>query len=242
MATPIDQLLQNCALWRAGELAALRQNVVPTGHASLDAELPGGGWPVGGLTEILCDGAGRGEVSLLLPTLGSMPVRERGIIWVSPPHLPYAPALRNAGIDLAQCLVALLESRRDALWVTEQALRSGGCGALLAWLDDAATVTFSQALRLLAVAQAGEALAFLFRPPAVANDASPAVLRISVAKSGDAGFLSLYLLKRRGPPLAGPIVLDVRDPNWPRHRSVETCDVCADPVSPPRSAAPGPID
>ena len=43
-------------LWRADRLdsrCAAAGEAQPTGHAALDAELPGGGWPAAGLTELL---------------------------------------------------------------------------------------------------------------------------------------------------------------------------------------------
>ena len=40
-------------LWRGDEFGAPAASVLPTGFARLDAELPGGGWPCGALTELL---------------------------------------------------------------------------------------------------------------------------------------------------------------------------------------------
>ena len=59
------------AVWRADALAANTQvgSVLPTGHALLDAELPGGGWPVGALCEILQTHSAQSEWRLLMPAL-----------------------------------------------------------------------------------------------------------------------------------------------------------------------------
>ena len=40
-------------VWRGDELGAADAQVIATGHAALDAQLPGGGWPVGAMTELL---------------------------------------------------------------------------------------------------------------------------------------------------------------------------------------------
>jgi hypothetical protein len=56
-------------VWRAGELDRAVPAGIPSGHAQLDAQLPGGGWPRGTLTEILHAGTGLGEVSLLFGAL-----------------------------------------------------------------------------------------------------------------------------------------------------------------------------
>ena len=41
------------ALWRATQMAKGATRSLPTGHASLSAELPDGGWPLGALIELL---------------------------------------------------------------------------------------------------------------------------------------------------------------------------------------------
>jgi len=41
------------SLWRASQLARGRGRTVDTGYAVLSAELPGGGWPIGVLIDLL---------------------------------------------------------------------------------------------------------------------------------------------------------------------------------------------
>ena len=53
-------LLQDSRLWTGAQAAM--QRAVPTGFAPLDAVLPGGGWPLGALTEVLVATPGLGEV------------------------------------------------------------------------------------------------------------------------------------------------------------------------------------
>jgi len=103
-------------VWRAGEMDRAVPAGIPSGHARLDMELPGGGWPRGALTEILHDGAGLGEVSLLLPALKAVADEGRAVAWINPPHLPYAPALASAGIALDACLVVRPPSAQESLW------------------------------------------------------------------------------------------------------------------------------
>ncbi|MFX8125914.1 hypothetical protein ABTL08_19180, partial [Acinetobacter baumannii] len=40
-------------LWRGSSLGAHSAPTLPSGFAALDAELPGGGWPLGAVTEKL---------------------------------------------------------------------------------------------------------------------------------------------------------------------------------------------
>ena len=58
-------------VWHADALGAGPQAAQPTGYALLDAQLPGGGWPVGALSEVLQPLAGLHEWQLVLPALVS---------------------------------------------------------------------------------------------------------------------------------------------------------------------------
>ena len=200
-------------VWRAGEVDRAAPAGIPSGHPRLDLELPGGGWPRGALTEILHDGTGLGEVSLLLPALKAVAEEGRAIAWVNPPHLPYAPALSLAGVPLEACLVVRPASAEDALWSADQALRSGACGAVLFWLP--AKVDYAWLRRLQMAAESGRALAVLFRPASDAVHATPAHLRVVVAQAE--GLARITLPKRRGPPLAHPIA--IRLPGRPAPRA-----------------------
>lgn len=209
---PLAQPLRPDALpgvWRGSELARLRFASVPSGFASLDAQLPGGGWPVGLLTELLPAHEGIGELRALGPALARLSQQGRKLAWIAPPHLPYAPALAAAGIDAAQMIIVRTQNEKDTLWAAEQALASNACGAVLAWLPGksrgAQATSFQSLRRLQLAAESGEALAFLFRTPACEAQSSPAALRLALATCE--GGLAVRVFKRRGAPLAGRIVL-----------------------------------
>ena len=129
----LAEILQQHPVWRGGRLAQAIA-ALPTGFTGLDAELPGAGWPRQALTELLVDQTGIGELELILPALATLTSAGRRTVWVAPPHVPYAPALAAAGVDLVNLLVVRAPERRDALWAAEQALRSGSCHALVAWV------------------------------------------------------------------------------------------------------------
>lgn len=194
MNSNLAVVLSNPAIWRGNEIPPPACPSLASGFAILDGELPGGGWPGGGLTEILADGAGIGELSLLLPALAGLTAEGRGVVWVAPPFVPYAPALAAAGVAPEHCLVVAPESAQDGLWVAEQALRSGACGAVLAWPER--NVDYRSLRRLQLAAEEGGASAFLFRPADVARLPSPAPLRLSLALEEKS--LAVRLIKRRG--------------------------------------------
>ena len=63
MNDSLDALLDNPAIWRAGE-PARHDNAarIASEYPPLDDVLPGGGWPRGALTEVLYEHAGIGEL------------------------------------------------------------------------------------------------------------------------------------------------------------------------------------
>jgi len=170
----------------------------------LDAEIPGGGWPVGSLTEILRAQEGIGELRILGSALAALSARGKYLAWIAPPYSPYAPALAAAGIDPARLFVVRTGSERETLWAIEQALRSNACGAVLAW---PVAPRYPELRRLQLAAEGSRALAMLFRSQKAAAEPSPAVLRIALGTAADG--LAVHILKRRGAPLDRPILLPI---------------------------------
>ncbi|MEO7727143.1 MAG: translesion DNA synthesis-associated protein ImuA, partial [Burkholderiales bacterium] len=127
------QLLNHPAIWRGNQLSRVASASVPTGFATLDEQLPGGGWPTAALTEILPQHEGIGELRLLGKALAALSAQKRMLAWIAPPYLPYAPALAALGIDLARIIIITTRSPRETLWTIEQTLRAKACGAVLAW-------------------------------------------------------------------------------------------------------------
>lgn len=95
-------------VWRGDQLASAAPGIA-TGHSALDAVLPGKGWPVGALTEILVPHTGVGELGLILPLLQRVP-EKRWAVCIAPPGQPYAPALSSAGVTLERLLFVDAES------------------------------------------------------------------------------------------------------------------------------------
>ncbi len=200
-------LLERPDIWRGDSLSRAGTPAVPSGFPELDAELPGGGWPAGTLTEVLPAHEGIGELRLLGPALAGLSRRGLRLVWIAPPHLPYAPALAAAGIDIANLVVVRVASPKETLWATEQALAATACGAVLAWPQGA---KYAELRRLQIAAEGGRAPAFLFRVPEAASESSPAPLRIALGTSD--GGLAVRVLKRRSAPLAHPILLPSMPP------------------------------
>jgi hypothetical protein len=196
-ANTLAEILADARVWKLkGASAAPARPVWSTGRSSLDARLPGGGWPTASLIEVLLEDTGLGEVQLFLPALVASQGRIESpwLVWISPPHEPYAPALAQQGIQLNRLLVVRPASATEALWAAEQALSSGVCAAVLLWLKG----TDDRWLRRLKLAaEAGGALCVLFRPERHRYESSPATLRLLVSK-GDIEAPRIDLLKVQG--------------------------------------------
>ena len=180
----------------------------------LDDLLPDGGWPRDGVTEFLCERPGIGELRLVAPALAKLSdSTSRWILWVNPPHVPYAPALHQAGIDPVRVLVARPGTTRDFLWTLEKALASKSCSAVLAWPGN---IRESEIRRLQVASREGECWHLMFRRAEHARQSSPAELGLDV-RPGIPSPLSLSacirvkILKRRGGWATESLTLDFND-------------------------------
>ncbi|MCP5160793.1 MAG: translesion DNA synthesis-associated protein ImuA [Hahellaceae bacterium] len=187
----LTQLTHDARLWQAGQWRDYQCAAIATEYPALDALLAGQGWPLGGLTELLCDTPGIGELRLLMPALARLSQQPRWQLWITPPFVPFAPALQAHGIQLDRVLIIHARQTKAQLWTAEQALRSG-C-LVLCWPGRLNT---AELRRLQLAAKAGDSCGFLFRSSRAAQEHSPAVLRIKLQPHRDG--LHLQLLKRRG--------------------------------------------
>jgi hypothetical protein len=204
----VASLLAHPAIWRGDDLAP-EPAAVPSGFAALDAVLPGRGWPQGALTELLVEREGIGEIRLTLPALARVQAAGRDVVWIAPPHRPYAPALAQGGLDLARLFIVRCGAK-DALWAFEQALRAPECGAAFAWV---ATHDERALRRLQVAAREGRTWGVLWRRPGQRASATAAPLRLSLAPQD--GKLAVRVLKRRGAALPQPVLVDVAQPVAP---------------------------
>jgi protein ImuA len=197
--------------------------VLPTGHAALDTALPGGGWPVGGISELLQAPGLHAEWGLLAPALSQLaaqaPTPRSGrsaVVLIGAPWLPFGPALAARGCLPGSLLQVQADVLADRLWAAEQALRCADVPAVLLWLG---AVPAAALRRLQTLAQEHGRLLFVCRPPSARQEASPAPLRLSLdwpqaQAQAEAGgrppALQVEVFKRRGPPLAAPLLLQMQ--------------------------------
>ncbi len=211
------------ALWQGDALGAAVGRTVASGHAALDAHLPGGGWPCGQLTEVLQAPGVHGEWRLLGPALAHLV--GPALVLIGPPWHPHLPGLRQHGLAKPQVIWVDVTRQADRLWATEQALKANVAAAVLAWLPQARP---EHLRRLQVCAQRHEAPVFVFRPAAARQEPSAAPLRLLLACGATGtlampaapippeGALHLRILKRRGAPMSDQIILPARPGPWAR--------------------------
>ena len=193
-------------VWR-GKGAVAARAVIPTGFGELDDHLPGGGWPLGAITEIFADGYGIGELGLLMPALAALtkidPAKPaKWVAWIAPPFVPYAPALQQRRINVDRLLMIHPTSgNKSRLWAIEQVVRSGSSAGVLAWVATAEDVILR---RLQLAAEDQGCWVVLFRPASASQQRSPAALRIRLSQTQAA--TRVHIFKCRG---GRPGVVDV---------------------------------
>jgi hypothetical protein len=127
--------------------------------------------------------------------------QNRWVLFVSPPYIPYPPALAQAGIDLTRVIVSQPRAPRDYLWVLEKALASQSCSAVIAWPG---RIHEKQIRRLQLASKDGYSWGILFRSEESSKNASPAELRLRLrplpgnSLGKDNSSIAVKILKRRG--------------------------------------------
>jgi len=137
LPTP-EQALPHPSLWRASQLGGSTLRVTASGFAVLDAELPGGGWPHGALTELLLPQPGIGELRLLAPALaaigqglqpqalpGGAAEDGRCVMLFDPPAALSAWALAQCGLDSRHWLVVQARAGQGSAGTAARPLADG---------------------------------------------------------------------------------------------------------------------
>ena len=217
MASALRSLLDlHPSLWTGKHYAHAAGACLPSGFDALDAELPGGGWPVGNLIELHAP-QDSSALSLLLPALNALQA-ERLRVLVAPPYQPMqqlwhgTPATTEQSSSSENALLARMiwirsQHLNDTLWASAQALRHGHCAAVLSWLPAHVPLAALRQLQLLA--SQSDSLFFCLRP-AHSQANSPALLRLELQTRQDQQgqpWLDVHIRKRRGPPCKNSIAL-----------------------------------
>jgi hypothetical protein len=151
--------------------------VISTGYAGLDGKLAGGGLHRGTLVEWLAAEAGGGATTLALAAAREACGETGTLVVVDCRRTFYPLATVGCGIDLSRMLVVRPQNDRDETWAIDQALRSGGASAVLAWPEKLDDHLFR---RLQLAVEAGNTLGLFVRPVRSIAEPSWAEVRLLV--------------------------------------------------------------
>lgn len=192
-ATSLEQLLCRGDIWRGQSHQTPLRLVVDSGYAQLNERLAGGGWPVASLIEVCQRAASHAEWQLLMPALLAT---QRGlVVLLNPPANPFAQALLKVGMDLERLLIVQTKDKADFLSSFIELARSDACDAVMAWQPQQA-LSYTELRKCALAATEGQGIYVLFRPDAVRDQSSPAVVRLSVQWQLEQ--LSVSIFKQKG--------------------------------------------
>jgi protein ImuA len=177
---------------------ARREGFVACGVATVDAVLPGGGFPRGALSELV-GGPASGKTAVALSLLGRLGA-EALFAWVDGGGELYPPAAAARGVDLGRLLVVRPPTTtagghppggdppwRSALWAGEALLASGAFSAVVMDVPLPLTRTIvgadAVARRLQAAAERGGAVG-LWLAPSRGPLRVPAAVRLELSVEG----------------------------------------------------------
>lgn len=135
---------------------------IPLGVADIDAVLPWGGLPAGGLHEIREARPGRPGAALGFAAfcLGRLALRRQGpILWLTLGDTLYPPGLAAVGLPTERLILVRPACATELLSCLEESLR---CSALAGLVGDIAGLDFTAAHRLSLASRASQVPALLF--------------------------------------------------------------------------------
>jgi protein ImuA len=160
LASSISPESLHPSLWRGSQLARGGPRTIDTGFASLSAELPGGGWPVGALVELLAAQPGCGEMRLLAPRSRSRSARGVRSRWSRRPMRRMRARWPPSACRPMRCCGCARAAVPTRCGPPSRRSRRAAAGALLLWQD-----ARPDALRRLhlAAARTGDTLFVMLR-------------------------------------------------------------------------------
>ena len=225
----LQQVLKRSDIWQASQRVSKKHSIT-SGYTALDEILHLGGWPLNRLTEILVERQHIGEMQLVLPTIAKLMKRGGWLFLIEPPFNPYAPGWIKAGLDLQQIVMIKSCQEKDWLWASEQIIANKGVTCCLFW--PAKDHLSNKVLKRLQVAaEQGSLLNFIFRSKSVANQSSPASLRMMLKNNKRTNEnirpLGIEILKQTGGWAGQKTVVDLSKNNQKMHPTesfnIEAC-------------------
>lgn len=203
MSDLIDLLERKQLIWHGRDYRP-PQDVVPSGHAVFDEKLAGG-FPKNGVVSIESQ-VGVGELRFLMNTLAT---KERLLVFINPPGILCAEFFYHQGLDLNNILVIYPRQKNEALWASEQCLKSGACSAVMLWHN---MFEIHHVKRLQVASDEGNCLQFLMRSNHIKSASLPVSMNMQFAPHVQG--LDITINKRKGGWELPRFTLDM-SADWP---------------------------
>lgn len=160
----VEKLSREVRKLEASGRSHVTEKVISTGCTELDQCLPNQGYVAGSIVEYLRTAPACGA-SYLAYAAAASALKQLGgfLVIVDTQHTVYPPALATHGIDLKQVVLVRPDSRADAIWAVDQALRTPAVAAVIA---DIEKIDDRAARRLQLAAETGNGLGLLLRSAA----------------------------------------------------------------------------
>lgn len=160
-------------------------HAIDFGLGIISKAFPGNVFPLAALHEFLATNledaaASGGFISILLSAL----MKKGGLcLWISTQRKIFPPSLINFGLSPDRIIFIDLQSERDVLWASEEALKCESLAAVVTELDE---ISFAQSRRLQLVIEKSRVTAFIIRKNAekLTSTLAAARWRISAIPSG----------------------------------------------------------
>ncbi|WP_045858430.1 translesion DNA synthesis-associated protein ImuA [Teredinibacter purpureus] len=196
-APSLESLLQRSDIWKGHVQKQGHKEALDSGYPELNQQLLNNGWPLGSLIEVVQPTAGTGDWQLFTPALKTQLTQQPNThaVLLNPPARPFAPALIDAKIPLAQLLVVQTHNKTDFIAAFVELARASCCSVLMAW-QPKELLNYTE-LRKCQLATADRyGLTVLFRSFQAQQQSSPAAIRLIAALTRN--HLTVTLFKQRG--------------------------------------------
>lgn len=171
----LSRLIATQKVWR-GKRSHVKHAAIDTGFNALNQKIHYGGWPTSGMIELYSEQRGIGELQLLMPALKHLQASQQPMIMINPPFQLNAVALKLAGINEQNIVVATPKKSAHTLWALEQSVKATNSTAVVAWLNH--NLKLNQLRKLQLASEHGQCPLFIYRPTALLSQPSVAKLRL----------------------------------------------------------------
>ncbi|MCC9605524.1 hypothetical protein LOC68_22515 [Blastopirellula sp. JC732] len=171
----IAQLQRQIGVCERGAWGAAE--VVSTGCTAVDQLLPGGGVRRGGLIEWIAQTHGGGAGTLSLIAARQVCPAEKTVVIIDAERRIAPAALANLGFDLSKVWIVRPQTKQEAWWTGEEALRCAAVGLVWADIQHLPTTQFR---RWQLAVEASQGVGFLLRPELALRHTSWADARLLV--------------------------------------------------------------